>query len=173
LLPQDQEESEIKKKFFDHREFNLVWANRDLEDWMNNRQIYSRGILIPKALELNIVLYPYKDDHDFIYLTSEFYKFNREMESQRKGEATSKEKLEGNHLFIEYHLCYTIAKYIGLSYEQFCKLPTSSPDLCRLIFDLEDLVFRLINAEKFMERSKDQDEMMLEREEFRKRIVRK
>ena len=173
MLPQDQEESEIQKKFFDHREFNVVWAHRDLDGWMHHREAYARDFLIPKALELNIVLYPHKDDHNFIYLTPEFYKFNREMESKRKREAVGIEKLESNHLLVEYHLVYIIAKYIGLTYEQFCKLPLSSPDLCRLIFDLEDLVFRLINAEKFMERSKDQDEIMLERKEFRKRIVRK
>lgn len=169
MLP--QEELDISKKFFDHREFNVVWANRNLEEWMHHREIYSRDILIPKGLELNIILYPYKDDHDLIYLTPEFYKFNRQMVPKRK--AVSNEKLEGSHLFIEYHLCYTIAKFIGLTYEQFCKLPSSSPDLCRLIFDLEDLVFRLINPEKFMRRSKDQNEMMLEREKFRKKILKK
>jgi hypothetical protein len=30
-----------------------------------------------------------------------------------------------------------------------------------------------MNAEKFMERSKEQDEMMLDREEFRKKVLRK
>jgi hypothetical protein len=84
-----------------------------------------------------------------------------------------KSHLEKSHLFIEYNLCYIIAKYIGLSYEQFCKLPSSSPDLCRLIFDIEDLVFRLINAQKFIERAKEQDESMQDREEFRKRILKK
>lgn len=47
MLP--QEELEISKKFSDHREFNVVWTNRDLEEWMRHREIYSRGILIPKA----------------------------------------------------------------------------------------------------------------------------
>jgi hypothetical protein len=93
------------------------------------------------------------------------------MDAKRK--EISNEKLESNLLLIEYHLVYIIAKYIGLTYEQFCKLPSSSPDLCRLTFDLEDLVFRLINAEKFIERSKEQDEMLQEREEFRKRILKK
>jgi hypothetical protein len=74
---------------------------------------------------------------------------------------------------IEYTLVHIISKYIGLTYEQFCKLPSTDPELCRLLFDLEDLVFRLINAEKFMERGKEQDEMMQKREEFRTRITRK
>ena len=84
MLSQDQEESEIQKKFFDHREFNVVWAHRDLDGWMHHREAYARDFLIPKALELNIVLYPHKDDHNFIDLTPEFYKFNREMESKEK-----------------------------------------------------------------------------------------
>ena len=83
--------------------------------------------------------------------------------------AYNNEELERSHLFIEYNLCHIIAKYIGLSYEQFCKLPSSSPDLCRLIFDIEDLVFRLINAQKFIERAKEQDEMM----KIEKRVLRK
>ena len=166
-----REELEISKKFFDHREFNVIWANRDLEEWMRHREIYSRDFLIPKGLELNIILYPYEDNHNSIYLTPEFYKFNRQMVAKRKREAISNEILEPSHLFIEYHLCYIIAKYIGLTYEQYCKLPSSNPDQCRLIFDLEDLVFRLINAEKFMKRRKEQDEMLQEREEFRKRVL--
>ena len=138
---------------------------------MHHREIYARDVLIPKALELKIILYPNEDDHNFIYLTREFYKFNRKMLARQ--ELLSNEELESSHQFIEYNLCYTIAKYIGLTYEQFCKLPSSSPDLCRLIFDIEDLVFRLINAQKFIERGKEQDEMMQYREEFRKRILRR
>jgi hypothetical protein len=87
MLPQDQEESEIQKKFFDHREFNVVWANRNLEEWMHHREAYARDFLIPKALELNIVLYPHKGDHNFIYLnrnfTSSIVKWNqKEKEKQ-------------------------------------------------------------------------------------------
>jgi hypothetical protein len=65
------------------------------------------------------------------------------------------------------------AKYLGLTYEKFCKLPSSDPEKCRLIFDLEDLVFRLINTEKFIEQAKEQGELVREREEFRRRILRK
>jgi hypothetical protein len=151
----------------------VVWAHRNLDEWMHHREIYARDVLIPKALELKIILYPNEEDHNFIFLTREFYMFNRKMISKRKLMGETNKKLESSHMFIEYNLCYIIAKYIGLSYEQFCKLPSSSPDVCRLIFDIEDLVFRLINAQKFIERGKEQEEMMHDREEFRKRILRK
>ena len=138
---------------------------------MHHKKIYARDVLIPKALELKIILHPNEDDHNFIYSTREFYEFNHKMVARR--ELMSNEELDSSLLFIEYNLCYIIAKYIGLRYEQFCKLPSSSPDLCRLIFDIEDLVFRLIYAQRFIERGKEQDEMMQEREEFRKRVMRK
>jgi hypothetical protein len=47
-------------------------------------EIYTRDILIPKALGLKIILYPNVDDHDFIYLTKEFYKFNHKMVARRE-----------------------------------------------------------------------------------------
>ena len=52
---------------------------------------------------------------------------------------------------------------MGLTYKEFCKLPSSDPEKCRLIFDLEDLVFRLINAERFIEQAKEQNELIQER----------
>jgi hypothetical protein len=76
-------------------------------------------------------------------------------------------------MFIEYDLAYIVAKYMGLTYKEFCQLPSSDPEKCRLIFDLEDLVFRLINAETFIEQAKEWNELIHEREEFRKRILRK
>jgi hypothetical protein len=51
--------------------------------------------------------------------------------------------------------------------------PRTSSLMFILQFDLEDLVFRLINAQRFIERTKEQDEIMQDREEFRKRVLRK
>jgi hypothetical protein len=172
LLP--KEEIEINKKFFDHREFHVAWARRDLSEWMAYHEAYGRHTLIPKAVELKIVYYPDKDDHDYINMTPEFARFNSEMASKRlpfNDEVVNSSN--SCHTSIEYDLTYIVAKYLGLTYEQFCKLPSSDPEKCRLIFDLEDLVFRLINTEKFIEQAKEQDELIREREEFRRRILKK
>src|SRR5215208_4239049 len=141
---------------------------------MAYRETYGRHTLIPTAVELKIVYYPDKDDHDHINMTSEFARFNYEMISRTtpfNDEAANSG--DSCHTSIEYDLAYIVAKYLGLTYEQFCKLSSSDPEKCRLIFDLEDLVFRLINADKFIEQAKEQDELVREREEFRRRILRK
>jgi hypothetical protein len=168
LLP--KEEIEMSKNFFDHREFHVTWAKRDPYEWMAHRERYGKEILIPKAVELRIVYYPDKNDHDYIYLTPEFVRFNHEMMSSRE---PFNDQVENSHTFIEYDLAYIVAKYTGLTYKEFCKLPSSDPEKCRLIFDLEDLVFRLINAERFIEQTKEWNELIQEREEFRERILRK
>lgn len=170
------QELEIGKKFFEHRDFHYNWTQRDTEEWMNHRDKYCKDILVPEAVKLKLIYYVDENDHNgSVDFTSEFTKFNHIAVSQRRNRFSKKqtEMMESDHFFIEYHLAYIIAMYTGLSYEEFCRLPSSNPDKCRLIFDLEDLMFRLINAEKFMKRAEEEEEMLREREEFRRKINKK
>jgi hypothetical protein len=63
-------------------------------------------------------------------------------------------------LFVEYNTTIEVSKYIGLTSEQFYNLPLTDPNKLRLIFDLGELVHRLINADIYEDLAIPQDEQM-------------
>jgi hypothetical protein len=63
-------------------------------------------------------------------------------------------------LFVEYNTTIEVSKYIGLTSEQFYNLPSTDPNKLRLIFDLGELVHRLINADIYEDLAIPQDEQM-------------
>jgi hypothetical protein len=56
---------------------------------------------------------------------------------------------------IEYYTTTTVANYLGLTYKQFCNLPTKDPNRLRVIFDLGEVVHRLINYDFYDSRKKN------------------
>jgi hypothetical protein len=75
--------------------------------------------------------------------------------------------------FIVYYTTTEVASYLGLTYEEFFSLPTTDPDKLKLIFDLGEIVHRLINSDYYKQLAISQDEQMKERAEWRKRVLRK
>jgi hypothetical protein len=56
-----EKEQTLIKKFIEHRDFNVSWANKDAEGWMNHREKYSKEVLIPMAVSSKIVTEPDKE----------------------------------------------------------------------------------------------------------------
>ncbi|HEY9386629.1 MAG TPA: hypothetical protein VIP70_06290 [Nitrososphaeraceae archaeon] len=85
----------------------------------------------------------------------------------------SKPRLLGNLASMEYYTTTKIANFLGLTYEEFLDLPAKDPDKLRVIFDLGEMVHRLINSDFYECLVLLQEEQMKERAEFRKRILKK
>jgi hypothetical protein len=82
-------------------------------------------------------------------------------------------KLQSDHLFVEYYTTSEVAKYLGLTYENYYDLPTKDPNTLKKIFDLGEFVHRLINSDIYGQMAEMQDEQMKERREFRKNVLKK
>src|SRR5918992_1401432 len=68
----------IKKKFLDHREWNVNETNKDFESmerWMEMRTKYTGDVVIPFAIKHNIVMYPDENDHKYIGFTDRWVEF--------------------------------------------------------------------------------------------------
>jgi hypothetical protein len=60
-----------------------------------------------------------------------------------------------------------------LTSEQFYNLPSTDPNKLRLIFDLWELVHRLINSDIYENLAQQQDEQMKARSDWRENVFRK
>ena len=80
---------------------------------------------------------------------------------------------EKSQFFIEYNTTVEVSRYMDLTSEQFYNLPSSDPNKLRMIFNLGELVHRLINADIYEDLSAQQDEQMKERSEWRDSVFRK
>jgi len=109
-----EKEQTLIKKFIEHRDFNVSWANNNAEEWMNHREKYGKEVLIPTAVSSIIVTEP--DNEGNVSFPN-----------------LEKEK---TLLFVEYNTAIEVSKYIGLTSEQFYNLPSTDPNKLRLIFDL-------------------------------------
>jgi hypothetical protein len=93
--------------------------------------------------------------------------------SHVKKTINDKSKLLGRLALIEYYTTIGVANYLGLSYEEIYNLPSKDPDKLKMIFDLGELVHRLINSDFYERVAIAQEEQRKERAEFRKRILKK
>ena len=79
----------------------------------------------------------------------------------------------GRLALMEYYTMTELVNYLGLTYEEFFDLPAKDPSKLRVIFDLGEMVHRLINSDFYEQIAKIQEEQMNERVEWRKRVLRK
>ena len=169
----DNEKQKVQtliKKFIEHRDFNVSWANKDAEEWMNHRGKYGKEVLIPMAISSKIVTEPDKEGN--VSFTEKFIDYMVQASKNIKINNPNLEK-EKTLLFVEYNTTIEVSKYIGLTSEQFYNLPSTDPTKLRLIFDLGELVHRLINADIYEDLAAQQDKQMKERSEWRESVFRK
>jgi hypothetical protein len=166
----NEKEQAVIKKFIEHRDFNVSWANNNTEEWMNHREKYGKEVLIPTAVSSKIVTEP--DNEGNVSFTEMFLYYMAEASKNIQINNPNLEK-EKTLLFVEYNTTIEVSKYIGLTSEQFYNLPSTDPNKLRLIFDLGELVHRLINADIYEDLASEQDEQMKERSEWRESVFRK
>jgi hypothetical protein len=137
---------------------------------MNHRRSYSKEVLIPMAVSSKIVTEPDKEGN--VSFTENFLYCIAETSKNIKMNNPNLEK-EKRQFFIEYNTTVEVSRYMGLTSEQFYNLPSSDPNKLRMIFDLGELVHRLINADIYEDLAAQQDEQMKERSEWRDSVFRK
>ena len=162
-----EKEQALIKKFIEHRDFNVSWANNNIEEWMSHREKYGKEVLIPMAVKLKIVTEP--DNEGNVSFTEKFLYYIAEASKNIKMNNPNLEK-EKSQFFIEYNTTVEVSRYMDLTSEQFYNLPSSDPNKLRMIFDLGELVHRLINADIYEDLSAQQDEQMKERSEWRESV---
>lgn len=73
---------------------------------------------------------------------------------------------------MEYFTATEVAKYLGLTYDEFFDLPTENPNKLKVIFDLSEVVHRLLNSDFYRRLAEVQEEQMRERADWRKKVFR-
>jgi hypothetical protein len=122
------------------------------------------------AVKSNII--SYTNEHEgTVSFTDQFISFLINAAQAKK--TIDKQKLLRSLAFMEYYAAAEVSNYLGLTYEEFCSLPSKDPDKLKLIIDLGEIVHRLINSEIYERLALAQEEQMKERAEFRKRVLRK
>ena len=126
------------------------------------------------AIRSNILFYT-DDDGVNVSFTDRFMGFliSPSKDRFRTTVDESKPRLLGNLASMEYYTTTKIANFLGLTCEEFLDLPARDPDKLRVIFDLGEMVHRLINSDFYERLALLQEEQMKERAEFRKRILKK
>lgn len=167
----EEKERTLINKFLEYRQFKVNWVERDSEGWFRYREKNYSEVILPVAIKSNIVCYmdEYKVNISF---NDKFIGFIVKS-SHIKKTVNDKSKLLGRLALIEYYTTIGVANYLGLSYEEFYNLPSKDPDKLKMIFDLGELVHRLINSDYYEHVAVAQEEQRKEREEFRKRILKK
>jgi hypothetical protein len=113
----------------------------------------------------------YTDNHGAkISFADQFINFLTKMHHDKEIPIKDNQKLLGRLVFIEYYTTTVVVNYLGLTYEEFCNLPTKDPDKLKMIFDLGEIVHRLINAEVYEWMAGIHEEKMKERAEWRKKV---
>lgn len=167
----EEKENKLINKFREYRRFKINWAERDGEGWLNYREKNYNEVIMPKAIESNIIYHP--DKHKMnVSFTELFVRFLLRS-SQIRNTTNDKTKSLGSLASMEYNTATAVATYLGLTYQELYNLPTKDPDKLKVIFDLGELIHRLINSDFYERLAKAQQEQMNERAEFRKRILKK
>jgi hypothetical protein len=126
------------------------------------------------AIKSNILYYTDEDGAN-VSFTDRFMGFliSPSKDRFRRTVDENKPRLLGNLASMEYYTTTKIANFLGLTYEELFDLPAKDPDKLRVIFDLGEMVHRLINSDFYERVVIAQEEQRKERAEFRKRILKK
>ena len=109
-------------KFTEYRKFNVNWTKRDPDGRINYRDKYHNDVILPMALKSKIV---YEVDNGrSISFTDAFTSFMTEASKNRK---SINPKLQSDQLFVEYYTTSEVAKYLGLTYENYYDVITKDP----------------------------------------------
>jgi hypothetical protein len=172
LLPSktdEKKENKLINKFREYRQFNVNWAERDGEGWINYREKNYNEIIIPLAIRSNILYYTDKHKVNTSF-TDQFISY---MIKKSKARRTINDNELDSLASIEYYTMTTVANYLGLTYKQFYNLSTKDPDKLKVIFDLGEVVHRLINYNFYERLALAQEEQVRDRAEWRNRVLRK
>lgn len=173
-------DSLVRKKWAEWRRFDIGWSNKDIDKWLAYKD--KRGPeLTETAIKWKIFQHPKRDkgdeDKENISFTREFqsywkpsmkYLFDANEtildDVVRKGEFSA---------FVEYGFVQIIPRYMGIADKDFYNLPRRDPEKLKVIFELSQMVFRLLdsdyNRKEWDKITKQNEEMLKEREEFRKK----
>jgi hypothetical protein len=173
-------DSLVRKKWAEWRRFDIDWSKNDIDKWLAYKD--KRGPeLTETALKWKIFCHPKKDNgeenKESVSFTREFQSFWRpEMKYLFDANDPIMDDIIRNKefsAFAEYGFVQIIPAYIGMDNKDFYNLPRRDPEKLKTIFELAQMVFRLFDNE-FNEGNWDkigerQEEMLKEREEFRKK----
>lgn len=124
------------------------------------------------AIKSNIIYYTDEDGAN-VSFTNRFIEFLTRSSKARSTINVDNLKSLGTLAIMEYFTTTTAAKYLNLTYEEFLDLPIKDPNKLRIMFDLGEVVHRLINSEFYERVTLVLEEQKKERAEWRKRVLRK
>lgn len=170
----------VRKKWAEWRRFDIHWSNNDIDNWLAYKD--KRGPkLTETALKWKIFCHPKKDNgeenKESVSFTREFQSFWRpEMKYLLDVNEPIMDDIIRNKefsAFAEYGFVQIIPAYIGIENKDFYNLPRRDPEKLKTIFELAQMVFRLFDNEfldgHWEKIGEQQEEMLKEREEFRKK----
>jgi hypothetical protein len=165
-----EKERIVLKKFREYRQFNVNWAERDNEGWLNYREKNYNEVILPTAVRSNIIYYT--DEHKgYVSFTKQFIRFMNKVAQRETKTRANSQSLLGSLALMEYYTTTKVASYLGLTYEEFHDLPSRDPERLRMIFDLGETVHRIINSDFYARIAQVQEERRKERAEWRKRVL--
>lgn len=124
------------------------------------------------AIKSNIIYYTDEDGAN-VSFTNRFIEFLTRSSKARSTINVDNLKSLGTLAIMEYFTTTEVAKYLNLTYEEFLDLPIKDPNKLRIMFDLGEVVHRLINSEFYERMTLVLEEQKKERAEWRKRVLRK
>lgn len=124
------------------------------------------------AIKSNIIYYTDEDGAN-VSFTNRFIEFLTRSSKARSTINVDNLKSLGTLAIMEYFTTTEVAKYLNLTYEEFLDLPIKDPNKLRIMFDLGEVVHRLINSEFYERVTLVLEEQKKERAEWRKRVLRK
>ena len=169
----------VTKKWAEWRIFDIEWSKNDLDKWLEYKD--KRGPeLADIALRWKIFHHPKKDngeeDKENISFTREFQsywkpsmKYLFDVNETILDDVALKREFSA---FVEYGFVQIIPRHIGLDDKDFYNLPRRDPEKLKTIFELSQMVFRLLdsdyNKEEWDKITRQNDEMLKDRAEFRR-----
>ena len=124
------------------------------------------------AIKSNILYYTDEDGAN-VSFTNRFIEFLTRSSKARSTINVDNLKSLGNLAFMEYLTTTEVANFLGLTYEEFFDLLIKDPNKLKAMFDLGEVVHRLINSDFYERVALVQEEQKKGRAEFRKRILKK
>ena len=121
------------------------------------------------AIKSNIIYYTDEDGAN-VSFTNRFIEF---LTRSSKARNVDNLKSLGTLAIMEYFTTTEVAKYLNLTYEEFLDLPIKDPNILRIMFDLGQVVHRLINSEFYERIALVLEEQKKERAEWRERVLRR